>query len=252
MTDGHCATDNETIYVGTAATTACSDTTGMGGPSTPVCSAAYGISLAKTGSKSVVLVRGALTPPSPGSTTTIAVPAPLTIVGKNNAIIAPATGADALLITSGDITLRNLTIQGNAAPATGIGISAAPAPGSTVTLHMDTCVIANNPGGGILLNGAAFDIKNTTVTGNGPNTTTGWGGISVQNAPASGPTTFNLVSIKDNGQIGLTCAGSIASTDTGTGVLATGNVGGIQITSICGITACTPASTTCGAQSTPQ
>jgi hypothetical protein len=53
---------------------------------------------------------------------------------------------------------------------------------------MDTCAVTNNPGGGILLNGAAFDIKNTTVTGNGPATfggATAWGGILVKTFPGT-------------------------------------------------------------------
>jgi hypothetical protein len=251
MTDGHCATDLETIYVGPVGS--CSDTTGTGSASAPVCSAQAGVTIARTGStKSVVLIRGTLTPPSLGVTTTIAISSPLTIVGKNNAVIVPASGADAITITSGEIYLRNLTIQGTASPKTGIGINAAPTSGNAVTLHMDTCAVTNNPAGGILLNGAAFDIRNTTVTGNGANSA-GWGGIYVQSLPASGPTTINLVSILNNQSLGLTCTGSIVSTDTGSGVLATGNAGGDVISS-CGISAktCTAASTTCGAQSTPQ
>ncbi len=251
MTDGHCAADLETVYVGTSGNTTCSDTTGTGGVSAPVCSAQNGVTIAKTGSKSVVLVRGALTPPPAGFTTTIAISAPLTIVGRAGAVLTAAAGADAITITSGDITLRNLTIQGNATPATGIGITAQPTPGSTVTLHMDTCAVTNNPGGGILLNGAAFDIQNTTVTDNGPGTSgvgASYGGIRIESLPATGPTNLSLVTIQNNKQVGLSCSALIA----GAGVLASGNVGGIDINTTCNVTACTPASTTCGAQSTPQ
>jgi hypothetical protein len=89
--DGRCATDAETIYVGTSGTTTCSDTTGTGAFSTPVCLVQNGVTLAKTGSKSVLLIRGTLAAPPSGFTTTIAVSAPLTIVGKNNAVIAAAS-----------------------------------------------------------------------------------------------------------------------------------------------------------------
>jgi hypothetical protein len=158
-----------------------------------------------------------------------------------------ALGGDCITITGGEIYLRNLTIQGSSSPATGMGINAT----SGTTLHMDTCAVINNPGGGILLNGAAFDIKNTTVTGNGVGTTgsTTWGGIFVQSLPASGSAILTLASIKNNtsGGTGLACVGAIQ----GTGVLASGNTP-VDITPSCNITACTLASTTCGAQSQPQ
>ena len=246
MTDGHCATDGEAIYVGTLGSATCSESN-AGTVQAPVCSLLAGVGLAKSASKPVVVVRGALNPAS----TTISVSSPVTIVGRSSAVLAPAApGADCITITSGDITLRNLTIQGTASPKTGIGINANPGTGSTVTLHMDTCAVKDNPGGGILLNGAAFDIKNTTVTGNGVGTTgaVSWGGIYVQSLPATGPANLALVSVNNNKQVGLSCAGAIA----GTGVLASGNIGGIDINTTCAITACTPASTTCGAQTTPQ
>jgi hypothetical protein len=247
MIDGHCATDAETIYVGTLGTATCSETN-AGTVQAPVCSLLNGVGLAKSGSKPVVVLRGTLS----ASSTNIAVSSALTIVGKNSAIVAPAaaTGADCITITAGEIYLRNLKIQGSASPQTGMGIKAAPDPGSTVTLHMDTCAVTNNPGGGILLNGAAFDIKNTSVNGNGPGQTTGgnpWGGIRVDALPSSGTTSLNLVTINTNNPAGLSCAGSIQ----GTGVLATGNTS-IQISNSCAITACTPASATCGVQSQPQ
>jgi len=176
-------------------------------------------------------------------------------VGKNSAVIAPASGADALTITSGEIYLRNLTIQGTTSPATGMGIKASPDSGSAVTLHLDTCAVINNPGGGILLNGSAFDIRNTTVTSNGPGTfggSTAWGGILAQNPPTGGPTNLNLVTIQNNTGGGVGCSNTIV----GTGVLSAGNPNALlgQITPACGITtgACVIASTTCGAQSAPQ
>jgi hypothetical protein len=241
LTDGHCAMDAEAIYVGTLGSTTCSESN-AGTALAPVCSLQNGVSIAKSGSKPVVIVRGVLASATP----TIAVSSPLTIVGRNSAVVTPSAGGDAITITSGEIHLRNLTIQGTATPKTGIGINAI----SGVTLHMDTCAVKDNPGGGILLNGAAFDIKNTTVTGNGPGQTgvSTWGGILVQSLPATGSTSLNLVSIQSNKQVGLSCAGGI----TGTGVLASENTGGIDINTTCAITACTPASATCGAQSQPQ
>jgi hypothetical protein len=246
LLDGHCATDAQTIYVGTLGTAACNEAN-AGTAQAPVCSLLNGVGLAKMGTKPVVVVRGALA----AGSANIAVTSPLTIVGKNGATVTPtaATGADALTITSGEIYLRNLTVQGTISPATGMGIGAQPSPGNAVTLHLDTCAIINNPGGGILLNGAAFDIKNTTISGNGPNGSFSWGGIFVQSLPTSGQTTLNLVSITANPASGLSCAGAIQ----GTGVLATGNTS-VQIATGCAITtgACAVASSTCGAQSAPQ
>jgi len=249
MADGHCATDAETVYVGPVGST-CSDAN-AGTAQAPVCSSQAGVGLAtQTGSsKSVVLVRGTLA----AGSTLITASSPLTIVGKSSAVLTPTTvGSVGITVTSGEIYLRNLTVQGTASPATGMGINAI----SGTTLHMDTCAVINNPGGGILFNGAAFDIKNTTITGNGPGTApagASYGGIRVEALPAGGPTTLDLVTIQNNKQVGLSCSGAI----TGIGVLASGNNNNStsatdQIGSTCAITACTPASTTCGVQSQPQ
>jgi hypothetical protein len=247
MTDGHCATDGEAIYVGTLGSATCSPSN-AGTSQAPVCSAQAGVGLAKSGAKAIVVIRGTLA----AGSATISVTSPLTIVGRNSAVLTPADpGADAITITSGDITLRNLTIQGTARPKTGIGINAYPAPGSTVTLHMDTCAVKNNPGGGILLNGAAFDIKNTTVTGNGSGTFLGlpWGGVLVQSPPTGGPTNLSLVTVQTNDGGGVTCSAGIQ----GSGVLSSGNTNTVnQIGPACAITACTPASATCGTQAQPQ
>jgi hypothetical protein len=246
MTDGHCAADSETVYVGTIGSATCSDTaTNAGSAQAPYCSAQIGIGAAKAKAKPLVLMTGPL-----AGSLTVSFTSPLAMVGRS-AVITPTTFADAITITSGDITLRSLTIQGTASPATGIGINAGTGGGNAVTLHMDTCAVTGNPGGGILLNGAAFDIKNTTVTGNGPGQTgaVSWGGIYLESLPISGTTGLNLVSVNGNVGAGVACAVGVQ----GSGVLATGNTSTTaQITTSCNITPCTPASATCGAQSTPQ
>jgi hypothetical protein len=55
------------------------------------------------------------------------------------------------------------------------------------------------------------------------------------------------MSIKDNSQVGLSCAGAI----TGTGVYVSGNSGGVDINTTCAVSPCTSTSSTCGAQSQP-
>jgi hypothetical protein len=238
----------ETVYVQNSGT--CSTTATGGTATTPFCFAATGVGTAKTNNKPLVVLMG----PLAGGFTGVSLTTPLTVVGKS-AVITPTASTDGISVNGGEIYLRNLTVQGSTSLATGIGINAAPAPGSTVTLHMDTCAVTNNPSGGILLNGAAFDIKNTTVSNNGSGTTIGgtrWGGIRVDSLPTAGPTTLSLVTVQGNGQVGLSCAGSVT---TSSSVLATENNNSTnpadQISG-CGFTACTPASTTCGAQSTPQ
>ena len=244
--DGHCATDAETVYVQNVTATCSDSATGAGSTATPFCTAHTGVNVASTTSgKTLVVLTGALADFS------IAVPSKtLTVVGKG-AVITPAASTDGIDITNGVVYLRALTVQGNASPATGMGINATPGTGSTVTLYMNGCKVTNNPGGGILLNGAAFDIENTTLTGNGPNTvSTQWGGIYVQNLPSSGPTTLNLVTIQNNNGGGLTCSGGIQ----GTGVLSAGNINtASQISSACTVTSCSTSDggATCGAQSTP-
>ena len=118
---------------------------------------------------------------------------------------------------------------------------------------METCAVRNNPGGGILLNGAAFELRNTVVSGNGPGTilATGltWGGVYVQGVPAVGPASFSLVSIQGNNGGGLTCTGVVQAS----GLLASLNTNTVnQVGSLCAVTSCPAASSTCGAQAQPQ
>ncbi len=238
--DGHCATDAETIYVHNV--TGCTNSTTSGTAAVPFCDGKSGVNaVASTTGKILAVMVGALADFS------ISVPAKVvTVVGKG-AVITPAAFNDGIDVTAGEVYLRGITVQGSLSAGTKIGINA----GTGVTLHMDTCSVIGNPGGGILLNGAAFDIEDTTVTGNGPGTTgpTSWGGILVNALPASGPTTLNLVTVQNNKQVGLACSAAVS----GTGVLATGNAGGVDIGASCGFTSCSTsaASATCGAQGTP-
>jgi len=240
--DGRCAADAETIYVGSRGAVTCSDTaTSAGSAQTPYCTAQKGVLAARAKGRPLVVLAGTLA----GGFTGIALTAPLTVVGKD-AIITPADYSDGIGITSGEIYLRGLSVAGSATGQTGIGINAQATAGATLVLHMDGCAVTGNPGGGILLGGAAFDIRNTRVAGNGPGQTSGgatFGGIRVDSLPASGSTSLKLVTIESNLAPGLSCAASIS----GTGVLASGNVVP-DITTSCGVANCATASPTCGAQ----
>jgi hypothetical protein len=240
--DGHCATDAETLYVGSTGDVHCSDSGTPGSSTTPYCSLQLAVTAARTRGVPLIVANGSLT----GGFLGVTLGAPLTVVGKG-AVITPSPGADGISIVGGDLTLRGITVRGSAANATGIGINAAPTSGNAVVLRMEGCTVTDNPGGGILLNGAGFVIENTTISRNGPNPTV-WGGISVQNPPAAGPTTFSQVTISDNKQVGLVCGSSLAATHAGAGVLAKGNAGGIEISSVCGIVACAEGSEGCGAR----
>jgi hypothetical protein len=110
------------------------------------------------------------------------------------------------------------------------------------TLVTDTVVVDSCQGGGILLNGAAFSISNTTVTNNGPSSDLTWGGIRIAMVPAGGPAVLSLDTIENNKAAGVSCM----TTVQGTGVFATGNAAG-DVASTCGFTACAPAGTNCGA-----
>jgi hypothetical protein len=106
-------------------------------------------------------------------------------------------------------------------------------------------------GGGILLNGAAFDFEDVLVSGNGTGQdgAVSWSGIYVKALPSTGITKLNLVSIVNNGGPGMTC--TIAAAGPNTGVYASANGGGVNIANLCGITACTPAAVgACGSSLT--
>jgi hypothetical protein len=231
--DGHCVTDGETIYV--QASAACVDppTAGGGGPMLPYCSL-RGAPAAITSTRNVVIVRG--------SVNGAAMPfgasnSQFFIYGQQSALIAG--GVDpGVRIAAGDASIRDVTISNS----TSVGIQVDP--GATVRLQHIT--VSNNSAGGILLDGAAFDIQNTTVKGNGPGDMAGtaWGGVRIANPSASMKQLQNVTVQANNGG-GISCSAAV----TGTGVLATDNTNTPnQITPSCMITACSTAGPTCGAQ----
>jgi hypothetical protein len=105
--------------------------------------------------------------------------------------------------------------------------------------------VSNNTSGGILLDGAGFDIKAATVNNNAA--AGGDPGIRIQNIPTGSttPKALSLTTITGNTGFGVSCASGTVL--TATGVLASGN-GGTDITTFCGFSSCGTASTTCGAQ----
>jgi hypothetical protein len=245
-----CARPDETIYVGKPPGGACSDTPGAGdagagdagapGPgslSLPFCSMQPALGAIMT-TRNVIVVTGSVA----AGTWTYADQAkgPLLIVGQNKAKIISSSNPG-FSMSSGTVTIRSLTFTSQL--TTGIEAS-----GGTITLDhvtVDQCV-----GGGVLFDGASFDVENSAITRNGTvmDGLVSWSGIYVKTMKTGGTYKLNQVTIAGNDNAGLLCAGPIA----GTGVLAYGNGGGVQIATACNVNSCgmsdAGASMTCGAQ----
>jgi hypothetical protein len=142
-------------------------------------------------------------------------------------------------VSGGTIYIRNLTVTGGSP-----GITA----DSGNILHLDHVSVSNNTAGGILLNGAGFDIKNTTVNNNDGNFAGSavFGGMRIQNS-LSTPKSLALSTITDNKIVGVTCDASTALSPSPTTVLVTAPSGAGDIAA-CNFFSCGAASTTCGAQ----
>ena len=233
--DGRCASTTETIYVQN--NSSCADSGGTtGGTSTvPFCSM-QPATAAVTSSRSVIVVRGIVSGATGAFATSVS------IVGQSGTIAG--TVAPALHVSAGTTNARDLKLT----TVDSIGLQA----DSGSTVQLNHLLVTGNAGqtmdgkgGGILLDGAAFDIRNTTVTSNGPGTYngTGWGGIFVNNPPSTGAHSLQYVTVMGNNPFGISCSATIS----GTGVLATGNTS-IDVVPACGITPCTSATTSCGAQ----
>lgn len=277
--DGRCATVPETIYVATV--TGCSDSApGTGTVANPFCSMPP-VGNALSATRDLVVVRGAVmagmwTFSGQGSTQTTFVGqqppvghplaqivgglAPSLTISIGSAFVRDleltSGSAAAVNVTGGNVSLQNVTldksddgidvsagtvtiVSSTISTNSAVGINAT---GGTVNLSkvtVDRCL-----GGGILLNSAAFDIENTTVTNDGPSPDDTLGGIRIQNPPSGGPAQLNLLTVQTNDPSGISCSAQVQ----GTGILASGNVSA-QITPTCGFSSCGAApSTTCGAQ----
>jgi hypothetical protein len=160
MEDGHCAASTEVVYVKNDVAS-CSDT-GSGRAGQPFCSPQPGIATLAM-NRTVLLLEG----PDPLDRAAFSgVAFPVLVVGKNGAVINPGSGKG-LFVTGGSVvSVRTLTISGG--PGS-LGVQA----DTGSVLHIDRCLIQNNSVGGILINGASYDIENTIVAGNGG--TTGYG-----------------------------------------------------------------------------
>jgi hypothetical protein len=215
--DGRCASDAETIVVTTGST----------------------LPTSIPSSKRLLVVRGSV---SGTIVWTLPASPQMSIVGQSAGTLTGAAGAATLHVSGGDLYIRALTITGGSP-----GVWA----DTGDILRLDHVLVSNNTAGGILLDGAGFDIKNTTVTGNGANTgTVIFGGIGIQGTPTSAavPKSLALSTVTSNQLVGVSCASGAAFSPAPTSVLVSAPSGGADIGSSCGFTTCTPASATCGAQ----
>jgi len=163
----------------------------------------------------------------------------ISLVGQASTTIAGGTQSG-IHLSAGSLYVRGVNLTGSVSPAIVAGAGS--------TLVLDHVTVDRNTGGGIYLDGAAFEISDTTVTQNGPaqQGTTVWGGILIDALPTSGAARLERVTISDNQAAGLLCATSGVQ---GTAVLASGN-DTIDVGSGCGtkLDLCSAPSTICGAQ----
>jgi hypothetical protein len=270
MADGHCATTSEVVFVQFNAA-GCPGANGSA--ALPYCAPNDAVAVL-TAATHVIIIVGAANSQMTLHTTGLS---PVIVGRKNSAGMAgsiPAGAATAIAVMSDSVVIRDLTVAGGTVstangvvvtgsgtnvtllrltaslglPTTagGLGIDAE----TGTTLTMNSCTVTGNGSGGILLNGANFDIEDTTVTNNGPGTDstgTTWGGVRVISEPVAGPKVLKLVTVQGNGNTGVSCAAGASV--SATGVLATGNGGGVDVTSAtCGFSSCGTASSSCGAQ----
>ncbi|HVR60770.1 MAG TPA: hypothetical protein VMU50_02675 [Polyangia bacterium] len=223
---GRCAVESETIYI--HADGSCSDT-GGGTADMPFCTMQP--SIAAVGpTRDVIILRGNIVGPASAYSGGAQ---EISIIGQSSAVVSPG-----LRFTGARAFVRDLKIG----PSSTIGVQA----DGGSTLQLEHVVIDRAGGGGILIDGAAFSIRNTTVTNNGPGTAGAitWGGILINNPPAQGMAQLQLSTIQGNNPVGVSCSGMVTPT---TNVLVTGNTS-VQITLACGFSSCSAPSSTCGTQ----
>jgi hypothetical protein len=226
---GRCATDAETIYVKRDGT--CGTASGAGTAAMPLCAVEGALPLV-TATRNLVVARGLLD----GFAWTTLPTTAISVIGQSGAVLAGGIRSGVRLSGNGSVYLRGLTVSSSEAP----GIWA----DRGATLRLENVAVDRNRGGGILLDGARFDIRDTRVTGNGIGETGAviWGGVLVKATPTGGPGRLERVSIVSNQQSGLTCDAPIEAV----GVHARSNAGGVDVAASCSVTTCPLENATCG------
>lgn len=206
---GRCAQESDVVVVQKNSMCGTAD----GSPSKPFCRTQEGVDKAlMTTPPKIVLVVGdqATTGFTVASSTE-----PLVVVGTGGAIIAP--GAElGILLTKGELYLRNLTIR----RGEDTGVRAAVG----TTLHMDSCRVLGNRGGGLQVLGGGFDISNSVFAEN-EGAGVAFGGVSLNAGTVSSPRRFAFNTVAANRDTGVLCAdaypltASLLSNNTGNDVV---------------------------------
>jgi hypothetical protein len=234
--DRRCASDGESIYV--QFTPACTSDAILtaGTPILPFCSMGPAV-IALSMARRVIVVRGTVD----GTSTVIqGIPSSsqVSIIGQNDGVLGPPTTHQPILhLNGGDVYFRDVTLKNSL--DMGMVVDGA------ATLRLDGVTFDNDSKGGLLLDGAAFDIRNSVFTNNGPGTigAVTWGGILVQGTAPPGPRSFAQVTIANNKYLGLACSAAVS----GSGIYAAGNAGGVEISPTCSVTTCPQVGPGCGA-----
>jgi hypothetical protein len=180
MTDGHCATTGEVIFVGFQAA-GCPGADGS--LAKPFCAPNEAVA-AMAPSRHVIVILGAADARMVITTTGLS---PV-IIGRKSGVATegsiPANAGVGIDVLSDNVLIRDLTVNRGAATgkgivANGIGtkvtllrVKVALGEGLGVTaesgasLAMDRCYVQNNTAGGVLVNGAKYDIQNSVIAGN--------------------------------------------------------------------------------------
>jgi hypothetical protein len=234
--DGRCASDAETIYVQFTQTCTTDSILTAGTPTVPFCNLGPAV-IALSMARRVIVVRGTVD----GTSIVIqGIPSSkqVSIIGQNDGLLgAPTTQQPILHLTGGDVYFRDVTLKNSLDMGMVVDGGA--------TLRLDGVTFDNNSKGGLLLDGSAFDIRNSVFTNNGPGTigALAWGGILVQGAAAPGPRSLAQVTITNNKPVGLSCSAAIS----GSGIYAAGNAGGVDVIPACSVMTCPQVGPGCGA-----
>jgi hypothetical protein len=239
--DGRCARNAETFYVSNQS--GCGAGNAAGTAAMPLCTPQAAIT-ELTASRRLLVIRGPA--PVAGFTWTTG-GAQVSVIGQDEATVAPGIDRDGIVVAGGDLYVRNVSVSGGRR----MGIVAR----NGATLRLEQVKVMDNRrpeseipvrpvAGGILIDGAAFDIENCLISGNGPGVDgdTFWGGIRVK-AVSGNLRRLERVSVVDNLDTGVACATAIS----GTGVFSQ-NPGRGEITPDCDVRPCPSPSETCGSE----
>jgi hypothetical protein len=229
--NGRCATEAEVVYVENK--TGCASAgveLGAGGPTFPFCGPQLAIDTISA-SKTVMVISG----PVEGFKWTSGSTGPLSVIGRNAGAIVGGLQVGVHLSGPRQLYVRGIVVRRS--DLVGIAVD------NDATLRVEHSAVQDNGGGGIVVDAASFDIRNTRITGNGPGPQGTSGGMVVSSIPTGGSALLRLVTVQNNMGPGISCSAAIQ----GEGIFATGNTP-VQIATSCGISPCLALGPTCGAQ----